>query len=57
MESFHKIQRRLGLAFAEGLMQLASTVCSVELPCYRRYFETERSNQKVIRWKEQMTEL
>jgi hypothetical protein len=51
------MQRRLVLAFATGLMQLASIVYSVELPCFRRYFETEGSNQEVIKWEEQMTEL
>jgi hypothetical protein len=38
-------------------MQLASTVYFVEVPCCRRYFETEGSNQEVIKWEEQMTEL
>ena len=51
------MQRRLGLAFATGLMQLVSTVYSVELPCYRRYFGTQGRNQDVIKWEEQMTEL
>ena len=41
----------------KGLMQLASTVCFVEVPCCRRYFETESSNQEVIKREEQMTEL
>jgi len=51
------MQRRLVLAFATGLMQLASIVYSVELPCFRRYFETEDNNQEVIKCEEQMTEL
>jgi len=57
LESFNTMQRRLGLAFATGLMQLVSTVYSVELPCYRRYFGTQGRNQDVIKWEEQMTEL
>jgi hypothetical protein len=47
----------MGLAFATGLMQLASTIYSVELPCCVGYFETEGSNQELIKWEEQMTEL
>jgi hypothetical protein len=38
-------------------MQLASTVYSVEQLCCRRYFETEGSNQEVIKWEEKMAEL
>jgi hypothetical protein len=47
----------VGQAVILGVMQLACTIHSADLRCFRRYFETEGSNQEVIKWEEQMTEL